>query len=140
MGTESKCGKLIQLVVIYVSRYYFELQADVFDPISLAPIFKGHDVVVSVLGFPKQLEETMTKFTESMSAILKAMKEAGVGRVVTISAWYTDRKTRVGQYMFDNMWTKVPGKHPSTRTTHTVSPYLPSKFKFFYTLPQNGSW
>jgi len=85
------------------------IKADVFDPISLAPIFKGHDVVVSVLGFPKQLEETMTKFTESMSAILKAMKEAGVGRVVTISAWYTDRKTRVGQYMFDNMWTKVSG-------------------------------
>ena len=88
-----------------------DLQADVFDPLQLAPIFKGHDVVVSVLGFPKQLEETMTKFTESMSAILKAMKEAGVRRVVTISAWYTDPKTREGQFMFDKMWTKVPGKH-----------------------------
>ena len=84
-----------------------------FDPVSLAPIFKGHDVVVSVLGFPKQLEGTMTKFTESMSAILKAMKEADVARVVTISAWYTDPKTRDGQFMFDKMWTKVPGKHLS---------------------------
>ena len=91
----------------------FDLQADVFDPVSLAPIFKGHDVVVSVLGFHKQLEGTMTKFTESMSAILKAMKDAGVARVVTISAWYTDPKTRVGQFMFDEMWTKVPGKHLS---------------------------
>ena len=87
-----------------------ELQADIFDPASLVPILKGHDVVVSVLGFPKQLEETMTKFTESMSAIMRAMKEAGVGRVVTISAWYTDPNTREGQFMFDQMWTKVPGK------------------------------
>ena len=86
-----------------------ELQADIFDPASLAPIFKGHDVVVSVLGFPKQLEDTMTKFTESMSAIMDAMRKAGVGRVVTISAWYTDPNTREGQFMFDQMWTKVPG-------------------------------
>ena len=71
----------------------------------------------------------MTKFTESMSAILKAMNIAQVTRIITISAWYTNPETRQGkyksmrflfsklfaisifkgQYLFDNMWSKVPG-------------------------------
>jgi hypothetical protein len=53
--------------------------------------------VVSVLGFPKQVDVPMRKFTESMDAILKAMKTAKVGRVVTISAWYSDPSTRKGK-------------------------------------------
>ena len=69
----------------------------------------GHDVVISVLGFPKQIDEKMTKFTESMEAILKGMEVAKVTRIITISAWFTDPATRDGQYLFDNMWSKLPG-------------------------------
>ena len=36
----------------------------------------------------------MTKFTESMTAILEAMKAGGVDRIITMSAWYTDPNTR----------------------------------------------
>ena len=54
----------------------------------------GHDMVISTLGFPKQLVEKMTKFTESMTAILEAMKAGGVDRIITMSAWYTDPNTR----------------------------------------------
>lgn len=85
------------------------IQADIFNFEDLAPIFKGQDAILSVLGFPKQIERKMTKFTDSMEAILKAMKMAEIKRIVTISAWYTNRQTRQGQYMFDNMWSKVPG-------------------------------
>ena len=59
--------------------------------------FSGNEAIISVLGFPKQLEEPMTKFTESMSAILKAMNIAQVTRIITISAWYTNPETRQGK-------------------------------------------
>ena len=84
-------------------------EADIFSSESLTPIFRGQDVVISTLGFPKQVEEKMTKFTESMAAVLEAMRGARVRRIITMSAWYTDPGTRVGQVMFDTMWSKVPG-------------------------------
>ena len=84
-------------------------EADIFSSESLTPIFRGQDVVISALGFPKQAEEKMTKFTESMAAVLEAMRRAGLRRIITMSAWYTDPATRAGQVMFDTMWTKVPG-------------------------------
>jgi putative NADH-flavin reductase len=72
------------------------VKGDIFNPDSLAPIFRGHDVIISVLGFPKQVEEVMVKFTQTMESILKAMKIANVQRLITISAWYTDPNTRKG--------------------------------------------
>ena len=73
------------------------VKGDIFNPESLAPIFKKHDVIISVLGFPKQVEEVMVKFTQTMESILKAMKIANVQRLITISAWYTDPNTRKGK-------------------------------------------
>ena len=74
------------------------VKGDIFNPESLAPIFKGHDVIISVLGFPKQVDEVMVKFTQTMESILKAMKIANVHRLITISAWYTDPNTRKGKF------------------------------------------
>ena len=56
-----------------------------------------YPVVMSALGFPKQVEEPMTRFTDSMEAVLRAMETSGVDRVVTMSAWYTDPATRKGE-------------------------------------------
>ena len=75
------------------------VKGDIFNPESLAPIFKGHDVIISVLGFPKQVDEIMVKFTQTMESILKAMKIANVQRLITISAWYTDPNTRKGKFI-----------------------------------------
>jgi len=86
-----------------------KVECDIFNPVSLTPIFRGQDVVISALGFPKQEVEKMTKFTESMGALLEAMRVGGVGRIITMSAWYTDPSTRSGQVMFETMWSKVPG-------------------------------
>ena len=33
------------------------VKGDIYNPKSLAPIFKGHDVIISVLEFPKQAEK-----------------------------------------------------------------------------------
>ena len=76
------------------------VKGDIYNPKSLAPIFKGHDVIISVLGFPKQMEEKMVKFTETMDSILKAMKNACIQRLITISAWYTNPNTRKGLNFF----------------------------------------
>ena len=76
-----------------------KITGDIFDPNVLAPIIRDHNVVVSVLGFPKQIDQPMTKFTDSMEAILKAMKMSKVQRIVTISAWYTNQNTRQGIYL-----------------------------------------
>merc|ERR1711935_966632 len=35
------------------------VKGDIFNPGSLGPVFKENDVIISVLGFPKQLEEVM---------------------------------------------------------------------------------
>lgn len=72
-------------------------------------VLAGQDLVISALGFPKQTVEKMTKFTDSMKAVLEAMRAVDVRRIVTMSAWYTDPTTRTGQEMFDCMWSKVPG-------------------------------
>ena len=51
----------------------------------------------------------MTKFTDSMKAVLEAMRAGSMRRIITMSAWYTEPSTRGGQEMFDLMWSKVPG-------------------------------
>mmetsp|Transcript_34083 Transcript_34083/g.81244 ORF Transcript_34083/g.81244 Transcript_34083/m.81244 type:complete len:246 (+) Transcript_34083:132-869(+) len=87
--------------------------ADVFDHASLAPHLKGKDAVMSALGFPKPAPgaavQTTDDFTRAMAAIITAMGAAGVTRLVSISAWYTDKATRAGQLLYEGMWSKVPG-------------------------------
>lgn len=84
------------------------VNGNVFSPEFMQSHFAGHDVIVSALGFPKQ-KDVMSEFTSSMAAIIAAMRAVRVRRLVTISAWYTDPKSRVGQYMFDKMWAKIAG-------------------------------
>lgn len=81
---------------------------DIFSSESLQPHFRNKDAVLSVLGFPKEFAK-MSTFTESMKAIIAAMRAVQIRRLVTISAWYTDPVSRVGQHGFDNMWSKIPG-------------------------------
>ncbi len=85
------------------------VDGDVFSANSLEPHFQQQDVVISALGFPRVAGITSTYFTRSCAAIIDAMKAARLRRIVTISAWYTDPVSRVGQPMYDNMWAKIPG-------------------------------
>ncbi|WP_101787314.1 NAD(P)-dependent oxidoreductase [Nonomuraea indica] len=58
--------------------------ADIFDPPSLVPLLAGHDAVLSVLG-PRGRTATSVCST-AVAGITEAMAEAGVRRIVAISA------------------------------------------------------
>lgn len=64
--------------------------ADIFTSESLTSHFKGHDVIMSCLGFPATFISKVTGYTTSMGAIVKAMREARVNRIITMTSWYTE--------------------------------------------------
>ncbi|XP_077416318.1 flavin reductase (NADPH)-like [Vanacampus margaritifer] len=66
------------------------VEADVFSADSLKSHFKGTDVVVSCLGFSTSFFSSVTGYTHSMGAVIAAMREARVSRVITMTSWYTD--------------------------------------------------
>ncbi|XP_077571263.1 flavin reductase (NADPH)-like [Stigmatopora nigra] len=66
------------------------VEADIFSSDSLKPHFTGTDVVVSCLGFSTSFFSSVSGYTQSMRAIIGAMREARVHKVVTMTSWYTD--------------------------------------------------
>lgn len=64
--------------------------ADIFKADSLTSHFKGHDVIMSCLGFPATFISKVTGYSTSMGAIVNAMKEARVSRIITMTSWYTE--------------------------------------------------
>uniref|UniRef100_UPI003AABE490 flavin reductase (NADPH)-like n=1 Tax=Centroberyx gerrardi TaxID=166262 RepID=UPI003AABE490 len=65
------------------------VEADVFSANSLKAHFKGQDVIMSCLGFPACFLSGVTGYTLSMSAVVSAMREARVTRIITMTSWYT---------------------------------------------------
>nr|XP_015828747.2 flavin reductase (NADPH) isoform X1 [Nothobranchius furzeri] len=66
------------------------VKADIFSANSLKTHFKDQDVVMSCLGFPASLFSGVTGYTMSMAAVIGAMREARVNRVITMTSWYTE--------------------------------------------------
>ncbi|XP_069034415.1 flavin reductase (NADPH)-like [Embiotoca jacksoni] len=66
------------------------VEADIFSADSLKTHFKGQDVIMSCLGFPASLFSGVTGYTLSMSAMVSAMREARVNRIITMTSWYTE--------------------------------------------------
>ncbi|KAM4577189.1 flavin reductase (NADPH)-like isoform 1-T2 [Odontesthes bonariensis] len=64
--------------------------ADIFSADSLKTHFKEQDVVMSCLGFPASFFSGVTGYTMSMAAVVSAMREARVSRVITMTSWYTE--------------------------------------------------
>ncbi|AWP07480.1 putative flavin reductase (NADPH)-like [Scophthalmus maximus] len=65
------------------------VEADIFSEDSLRTHFKGQDVIMSCLGFPASIFSAVTGYTLSMKAVIGAMREARVNRVITMTSWYT---------------------------------------------------
>lgn len=67
------------------------VKGDIFSDSSLEPLFAGQDAVISCLGQTTGgwLEDT-TFYSDSMKAIVTAMKKSGVKRLLVISSWGTD--------------------------------------------------
>ena len=61
------------------------VQANVMDPVEIAPVIAGHDAVVSTLGSRDGRAPT-TICADGASSIVQAMKAAGVRRLVSVSA------------------------------------------------------
>lgn len=70
------------------------VEADIFSAGSLKAHFKGQDVIMSCLGFPASIFSGVTGYTLSMNAVISAMREARVNRIITMTSWYTERKRR----------------------------------------------
>lgn len=64
--------------------------ADIFSADSLKTHFKDQDVVMSCLGFPASFFTGVTGYTRSMTAMVSAMQEARVNRIITMTSWYTE--------------------------------------------------
>lgn len=69
------------------------VEADVFSADSLKTHFHGQDVIMSCLGFPISTFSPVTGYTQSMNAMISAMREAQVNRIITMTSWYTERKS-----------------------------------------------
>lgn len=72
--------------------FFQVVEADIFSANSLKAHFKGQDVIMSCLGFPTSMLSAVTGYSQSMSAVISAMREARVNRIVTMTSWYTERK------------------------------------------------
>ncbi|XP_072289806.1 uncharacterized protein [Eucyclogobius newberryi] len=66
------------------------VKANIFSSDSLKDNFKDQDVVMSCLGFPTSFFSGVTGYTLSMHAMVKAMREAKVNRLITMTSWYTE--------------------------------------------------
>ncbi|XP_026198594.1 flavin reductase (NADPH)-like [Anabas testudineus] len=66
------------------------VEADIFSADSLKTHFKGQDVIMSCLGFPISTFSAVTGYTQSMNAMISAMREAQVSRIITMTSWYTE--------------------------------------------------
>ncbi|XP_062387038.1 flavin reductase (NADPH)-like [Sardina pilchardus] len=72
------------------------VKGDVFSKDSLKPLLQGHDAVISCLGFPISPLFGVTGYTTSMRAVVRAMQEVEVNRLITMTSWYTDSKSLSG--------------------------------------------
>ncbi|XP_045891212.1 flavin reductase (NADPH)-like isoform X3 [Micropterus dolomieu] len=66
------------------------VEADIFSAETLETHFKGQDAIMSCLGFPASFFSAVTGYTASMNAMIRAMREARVNRIITMTSWYTD--------------------------------------------------
>ncbi|KAM7391243.1 hypothetical protein PAMP_021943 [Pampus punctatissimus] len=66
------------------------VEGNIFSVDSLKSHFKGQDVIMSCLGFPASFFSPVTGYTVSMNAMIGAMREARVSRIITMTSWYTE--------------------------------------------------
>ncbi|XP_067846440.1 flavin reductase (NADPH)-like [Heptranchias perlo] len=69
------------------------VEANIFSADSLAEHFDEQDAVMSCLGFPVSIFSAVTGYTESVKAVVAAMRKAKVNRVIAMTSWYTKPET-----------------------------------------------
>lgn len=66
------------------------VQADIFSEDSLKTHFKEQDVIMSCLGFQLSTFSAVTGYSQSLNAVISAMREARVNRFIAMTSWYTE--------------------------------------------------
>ncbi|XP_043551637.1 flavin reductase (NADPH)-like [Chiloscyllium plagiosum] len=69
------------------------VKANIFSAESLVEHFNEQDAIMSCLGFPMSIFSDVTGYTESIEAIVLAMREAKVTRLIAMTSWYTKPET-----------------------------------------------
>ncbi|XP_067894811.1 flavin reductase (NADPH)-like isoform X2 [Heterodontus francisci] len=69
------------------------VEANIFSADSLVEHFNEQDVIISCLGFPISIFSRVTGYTESIKAIVAAMRAAKVTRIIAMTSWYTKPET-----------------------------------------------
>ncbi|GCB68357.1 hypothetical protein scyTo_0012272 [Scyliorhinus torazame] len=92
-------GHVVKAVVRTTSKLTIQhenltvVKANIFSADSLVEHFNEQDVIMSCLGFPISLFSEVTGYTESIKAIVLAMREAKVTRIIAMASWYTKRES-----------------------------------------------
>ncbi|XP_072352403.1 flavin reductase (NADPH)-like [Scyliorhinus torazame] len=92
-------GHVVKAVVRTTSKLTIQhenltvVKANIFSADSLVEHFNEQDVIMSCLGFPISLFSEVTGYTESIKAIVLAMREAKVTRIIAMASWYTKPET-----------------------------------------------
>ncbi|XP_067894876.1 flavin reductase (NADPH)-like [Heterodontus francisci] len=70
------------------------VEANIFSADSLVEHLTEQDVIMSCLGFPISIFSRVTGYTESIKAIVAAMRAAKVTQIIAMTSWYTKRCKR----------------------------------------------
>ncbi|XP_013396497.1 flavin reductase (NADPH) isoform X2 [Lingula anatina] len=66
------------------------VKADIFSAEELSEHFRGQEVVLSCLGSRSSFRAPVTLYTETMKAIVAAMRETGLIRLICMTSWCTE--------------------------------------------------
>ncbi|XP_077332266.1 flavin reductase (NADPH)-like [Lithobates pipiens] len=76
------------------------VEANIFSQESLVEHLQGQDAVMSCLGFPYKMFSSISGYTDSMKAIVGAMRQTEVNRIVAMTSWYTDTSSAQNSSFF----------------------------------------
>ncbi|XP_078070269.1 uncharacterized protein LOC144494791 [Mustelus asterias] len=99
------------------------VKANIFSTDSLVEHFNEQDVVMSCLGFPISIFSEVTGYTESIKAIVPAMREAKVTRIIAMTSWYTKPETS-HQTSWTLRWFLIPMIRNILINMHEMEDYL----------------
>ncbi|XP_072921379.1 flavin reductase (NADPH) [Hemitrygon akajei] len=99
------------------------VEANIFSLDSLAKHFNEQDAVLSCLGFPISVFSQITGYTESMKAIVAAMRLAKVNRIIVMTSWYTQTESSE-KASFMVRWMLIPMIRTLLNNMYEMENYL----------------
>lgn len=68
------------------------VETNIFSAEQLSEHLQGQDAVISCLGFPYKIFSAISGYADSMRAIVAAMRQSDVSRIIAMTSWYTSRE------------------------------------------------